>query len=194
MPNASTASKLSARRNSGRPIDRRFFTQILLSVLALGGIAIAHPASAANFDGDWSVVFTTRRGDCDPSLRYGVQIANGRIGAAGATVEGRVSPGGAVRATVRSGDQWASGSGHLGRDRGSGVWRGNGSRGECSGVWTAERRPNFTSEPAAAPATDVAQRAQTGDPDAAFCEAHFKSFDPATRTYLGYDGVRHQCR
>jgi len=27
----------------------------------------------------------------------------------------------------------------------------------------------------------------------AYCEAHFKSYNPATGTYLGYDGVRHSC-
>jgi hypothetical protein len=27
----------------------------------------------------------------------------------------------------------------------------------------------------------------------AYCEAHFKSFDPSSGTYLGYDGVRHHC-
>jgi hypothetical protein len=27
----------------------------------------------------------------------------------------------------------------------------------------------------------------------AYCEAHFKSYDPASGTYLGYDGIRHGC-
>ena len=27
----------------------------------------------------------------------------------------------------------------------------------------------------------------------AYCEAHFKSYDPASGTYLGYDGIRHSC-
>ena len=31
-----------------------------------------------------------------------------------------------------------------------------------------------------------------GDP-AAYCAQRFKSYDPATGTYLGYDGVRHPC-
>jgi hypothetical protein len=26
-----------------------------------------------------------------------------------------------------------------------------------------------------------------------WCEAHFRSFDPATGTYLGFDGARHAC-
>ncbi|HLH96032.1 MAG TPA: BA14K family protein [Xanthobacteraceae bacterium] len=32
------------------------------------------------------------------------------------------------------------------------------------------------------------------DPDAiAYCQQRFRSFDPATGTYLGYDGQRHPC-
>jgi hypothetical protein len=27
----------------------------------------------------------------------------------------------------------------------------------------------------------------------AYCEAHFRSYNPATGTYLGYDGVYHRC-
>jgi BA14K-like protein len=27
----------------------------------------------------------------------------------------------------------------------------------------------------------------------AYCEAHFRSYDSSTGTYLGYDGVRHSC-
>ncbi len=47
---------------------------------------------------------------------------------------------------------------------------------------------------AAAPATP-----QTQDPAAeqdwlAYCAARYRSFDPASGTYLGYDGRRHACR
>jgi hypothetical protein len=31
-----------------------------------------------------------------------------------------------------------------------------------------------------------------GDPTA-YCESRFKSYDPASGTYLGYDGMRHPC-
>jgi len=29
--------------------------------------------------------------------------------------------------------------------------------------------------------------------DVAYCQQRFKSYDPASGTYLGYDGVRHPC-
>ncbi len=34
-----------------------------------------------------------------------------------------------------------------------------------------------------------------GDEDwLAYCSSRYRSFDPSTGTYLGYDGVRHPCR
>jgi hypothetical protein len=30
-------------------------------------------------------------------------------------------------------------------------------------------------------------------PDVAYCERRFRSYDPASGTYLGYDGYRHPC-
>jgi hypothetical protein len=94
------------------------------------------------FDGPWSVQINTRSGACDPSLRYGLQISNGVVSNAGGApiaVSGRVAPSGAVRVSVSSGDQSASGSGRLTRMTGSGTWRGQGSRGFCAGTWVAER-------------------------------------------------------
>lgn len=31
-------------------------------------------------------------------------------------------------------------------------------------------------------------------PDESYCAAHYRSFEPASGTYLGYDGRRHLCR
>jgi hypothetical protein len=33
----------------------------------------------------------------------------------------------------------------------------------------------------------------TGGNDVAWCEAHYRSYNPATGTYLGYDGQYHPC-
>jgi BA14K-like protein len=30
-------------------------------------------------------------------------------------------------------------------------------------------------------------------PNVAWCERHYRSYDPASGTYLGYDGFRHAC-
>ena len=32
-----------------------------------------------------------------------------------------------------------------------------------------------------------------GGDSSAYCESRFKSYNPATGTYLGYDGLRHPC-
>ena len=133
--------KMFATRNSC-PKVRLLVAQILAGILALGCVGVASPGSAAtSFDGHWSVVIVTKRGDCDPTLRYGIQIVNGTISTdADAVVRGRVSATGAVSVTLQSGKQWAAGSGRLRGDSGAGVWQGQGTRGSCSGTWTAERR------------------------------------------------------
>lgn len=113
-------------------------------VLILGGAGRAGQAYArSEYDGNWSVLILTRRGACDPAIRYGVEINNGLVSSSNsgaATVRGRVSPRGAVRVNVQSGDQWASGSGRLNLARGSGAWKGQGTNGACSGTWLAQRR------------------------------------------------------
>jgi len=31
------------------------------------------------------------------------------------------------------------------------------------------------------------------DDSVAYCQAHFRSYDPSSGTYMGYDGMRHSC-
>jgi len=115
-----------------------------------------HPLWQTLTRDSWSVAINTHRGACRSGLRYGMQILNGQVvNAAGgaADVRGSVSPGGAVRVSVQSGGQWASGSGHLGVAIGGGVWRGQGNAGACSGTWSAQR---MTSQVVAAQTPPVA--------------------------------------
>ena len=107
------------------------------------GAFVASAALARSpYDGGWSVVFYTRSGACDATYRTGVIIQNGVIYAetGGINFSGQVSSNGAVRASVSSGGQYASGGGRLSHYSGGGVWQGQGSRGACSGTWTADRR------------------------------------------------------
>ena len=39
----------------------------------------------------------------------------------------------------------------------------------------------------------VAAPAYGGDDDDGYCAQRYRSYDPASGTYLGYDGVRHPC-
>jgi len=112
-------------------------------VVAFGLIAVPATAFAHTvYDGDRSVLILTPGGACEPSVRYGVRIADGIVIHDGgiATVQGRVTRSGTVSVIVRSGNQWANDSGRLGRNRGGGAWRGQGTSGVCRGTWVAERR------------------------------------------------------
>jgi hypothetical protein len=197
---------LSPRTSS---VGKRFGACLQTSVLAVtcmvGASAAwatgAHAASA--YDGDWSVVIMTRSGACDPSVRYGVQIANGMViaGNGQATVNGAVNPAGAVRVTVQSGGSWASGSGRLSGNSGGGVWSGQGSSGPCTGTWVAERRGPGVQAQAQGQGGPVynyapggfGPRAQAARAGMSYCAARFHSYDPATGTYLAADGLRYRC-
>jgi hypothetical protein len=131
---------------------------MMLARLALAGllaIAAMPDASAATkakrqtglassgFDGLWSVLIITEKGTCDRGYRYAVRIKGGRVGhadPAGSSfkISGSIAGGGAARVSVVRGNQSASGTGRMSRDSGSGRWTS--SKGECSGVWQAERR------------------------------------------------------
>ena len=119
-------------------ISSTTFTALALFATA----AITTPSQAkTNFDGSWSVLIVTQKGDCDRGYRYPVQINNGDVGYAGQAafnVEGKVGPNGAITVTVSRGSQSASGSGRINSTSGTGTWRTAG--GDCSGVWTAEKR------------------------------------------------------
>jgi hypothetical protein len=111
-------------------------------VLAFAVATISAAASAASFDGPWTVLVTTRKGPCDQAYRYGVVISNGVVQYAGGgpvSLTGRVTSSGSVSVRVSSGPQWALGSGRLSRSSGGGSWHGQGTKGTCRGVWSASR-------------------------------------------------------
>ena len=99
--------------------------------------------ATAGFDGLWSVLIITEQGNCDRGYRYAVRIKGGRVGHADPAsssfrISGSVAGGGATRVSVARGNQSASGSGRLSASRGAGRWKS--FKGECSGIWQAERR------------------------------------------------------
>lgn len=101
---------------------------------------MASRGRARIYDGAWSVVIETTRGNCPAAIRAGVHILAGRLLADDQSyrLDGRVSANGAVRVTVSAAGQSAGGSGRLRRDVGRGLWRS--SSDECSGQWSAQRR------------------------------------------------------
>jgi CheY-like chemotaxis protein len=115
----------------------------LSQVAALLGLAAAPAQSAplSQFDGRWSVLVVTDRGDCS-IYRYGVIVDHGRAryaGTADFTINGSIAPNGTVRASISRGGNRADVQGRLGQGTGYGLWRTAASD-DCSGHWTAERR------------------------------------------------------
>ena len=112
----------------------------LAAVLGLGVVAASAPVQATgNFDGKWSVVIVTEKGDCDRAYRYPIDIRNATLINAGNTsfdISGKVQGDGAVAVKISYGQKGASGSGRLSANSGEGHWAGSG----CAGTWSAERR------------------------------------------------------
>ena len=73
-------------------INQMLRAGVPILVVAFAWIAVPATAFAHTvYDGDWSVLIFTRGGACEPSVRYGVQIADGMVinGGGIATVQGR---------------------------------------------------------------------------------------------------------
>jgi hypothetical protein len=113
------------------------------SLVASAGIpsaSVAQVARPSAFDGSWSVVIYTLRGDCTQSVRGALRIVGGRVYAQDQSFQayGAVARNGAISVTVATGNQSASGTGRLSQTSGSGRWRT--ATGQCSGQWAAQRR------------------------------------------------------
>lgn len=110
-------------------------------VLAGSHLVIPRQAVAAShFDGTWDLIFVTQRGACDPTYNFTVDVLNGNVSHPNIlTFRGHVAPSGAVHASVRVGQKYASGSGRLSVMSGQGVWSGSSGGSRCTGAWTAQR-------------------------------------------------------
>jgi hypothetical protein len=117
-----------------------FAVTVTLLLVTADGVSAKAATRAGAYDGEWSVVIQTLRGDCAGGIRVAVRIAGSRVLSPdpGYDARGVVASNGAIRVVVSRGDQSANGSGRLTRDAGHGWWRT--VRGECSGQWAAERR------------------------------------------------------
>ncbi|MBI4273257.1 MAG: hypothetical protein HY659_00965, partial [Rhizobiales bacterium] len=89
-----------------------FATRALIGLaLGAGALASAEPGKAAPaFDGNWSVLIVTTKGECDRGYRYPVRINNGAVGYAGEAtfnISGKVTDTGAITVIVSRGDKSA---------------------------------------------------------------------------------------
>jgi hypothetical protein len=119
---------------------RATFAIVFGALLVASTSAPSDAVAGGAYDGNWSVVINTQRGDCDRSLRYSVRIVNSQVQAGEQSYQaaGRVSASGEIRVVVAEGGQSASGLGRLVGNSGRGEWHT--STGQCAGSWTAVRR------------------------------------------------------
>ena len=132
-----------------------------MRVCVLAGAFVAASlsvATAANFNGAWSLVAQTTNGHCGVSY-FDITINRGQVHYPGgvlmgfpAGLGGAVAPSGQTRLKLVAGPRIATGTGRLGPAQGSGTWSGTGPSGTCSGIWTATR---VQAQTASAPAPDV---------------------------------------
>jgi hypothetical protein len=125
------------------PMKPHRMVRFSIAAAALSCIVATPAVARSAYDGTWSVVIITDRGECDRAYRYSVNVRNGFVtygGDLSVNLSGRVANNGRVNVRVSSGNQYASGSGRLSSNYGGGTWRGQGSLGVCAGRWTAERR------------------------------------------------------
>ena len=127
---------MTSQQNLRRTVSFAF------AALAIAAMATATSGKAKGvYDGTWSVSIVTEKGACDRGYRYPVRITNGVLANAGSvniSIVGKVQSTGAITVIVSAAGKSANGSGRLSANLGEGRWTG----GECSGSWTAERRPS----------------------------------------------------
>jgi len=132
------------------PMISRYFTALprirAKSFFAAAAIvAFARPGSAdarigRAFDGTWTTVFATTRGNCSSGYSVPFTVSGGRVlSAGGGRVSGSVNRSGGVAVAVSVGASYASGGGRLVGNFGSGRWSGIITGDRCSGTWQATR-------------------------------------------------------
>jgi hypothetical protein len=132
------------------PMISRYFTALpriragsLLAVAALAAFALPGSADArivGVYDGTWTTVFATTRGNCSSGYSVPFTVNGGRVySAGGGRVSGSIGRGGSVAVAVSVGASHASGGGRLVGNSGSGRWSGIITGDRCSGTWQARR-------------------------------------------------------
>ncbi|MBV9560396.1 MAG: hypothetical protein JOY90_08050 [Bradyrhizobium sp.] len=117
----------------------RHFHKVIVAtdILLLLTTPLTARASAATFDGEWSVHIASPKSECGNGATVSIGISNGQVGSSDTMMRasGRVADAGNISVMLTSGIKRAVGSGHLSGTSGSGTWHGT----LCSGTWTAER-------------------------------------------------------
>ena len=111
---------------------------VLAAVVSPGTADAAGRGGA--YDGTWSTVFATTRGNCSSGYSVPFLVTGSRVSSAGGgRVSGSINRGGAVAVQVSVGASKASGGGRLAGNSGAGSWSGVITGDRCSGTWQATR-------------------------------------------------------
>ena len=120
------------------PVFSRYLAAAAIAALVLPGTADARVAGS--YDGIWTTVFATTRGNCSSGYSVPFTVTRGRVfSAGGGRVSGSVSRSGSVAVAVSVGASRASGGGRLVGNSGFGRWSGIITGDRCSGTWQATR-------------------------------------------------------
>jgi hypothetical protein len=120
--------------------SRSFLAAAAIAVVALPGTADAARRVGGVYDGTWTTVFATTRGNCSSGYSVPFLVTGSRVSSAGGgRVSGSVRRGGSVAVAVQVGASHASGGGRLVGNAGSGRWSGIITGDRCSGTWQATR-------------------------------------------------------
>jgi hypothetical protein len=100
----------------------------------------AEMVRAGAYDGIWNVTFAPQAGNCHATNTVPFQVFGTRVSSAGGgKVTGGISRRGIVSVRITVGASWATGSGRLVGNYGSGRWSGVITGDRCSGIWQASR-------------------------------------------------------
>src|SRR3979411_299447 len=92
-----------------------------IAACLLAALAVATPASAATFDGEWNVQIASSNTACNSGTSVSIGISKGQGSSAMVAASGRVADAGTISVTLSSGMKRAVGSGRLNGTSGSGT-------------------------------------------------------------------------
>ena len=138
--NATDDNHPGVKDGKGEDYTMRQFALACAFAIGLSTVPTAAAFAGSKYDGAWSLVFVTQRGECDPSYSFDVNIAHGIVSHPNLVrFTGRVGANGLVHASVTVQDKYAAGSGKLTKTAGQGTWKGRSGTARCSGYWTAQK-------------------------------------------------------
>jgi hypothetical protein len=140
MTKAPFSIALFASSRRVRALQWMLVATALAAVVAMPDSADAARRVVGPYDGVWTTVFATTRGNCSSGYSVPFTVVRGRVlSAGGGRVSGSIGRQGSVAVSVSVGASHASGGGRLAGNYGAGRWSGIITGDRCSGTWQATR-------------------------------------------------------